>query len=60
MAPPSACEKSFPEDNVEMQSKKPLITATLLRTDIFLDSLVRGKYAAMSLTQKLLDALGRG
>jgi hypothetical protein len=32
MAPPFDCEKSFPEHNVKMQSRKPLRTANLLRT----------------------------
>src|SRR5258708_19532044 len=32
IAPPFACEKSFPGDNMEMHSKKPVRTANFPRT----------------------------
>src|SRR4029077_19104562 len=32
MAPPVVCEKSFPENNAQMQSKQPVRSANLLRT----------------------------
>src|SRR5258708_12194090 len=46
IAPPFACEKSFPEVSVETQSKKPVRTATLLHTGIFPDSLLRSPVGA--------------
>src|SRR5216683_2978410 len=71
IAPPFACEKSFPEVSVETQSKKPVRTATLLRTDIFPDSLLRGPVAAQKFgdfgmaallreTERRLSVIGLG
>src|SRR5258708_17030763 len=59
MPPPFACEKSFPEDSVEMQSKKPVRPATLLRTDIVPDSLLRGPVAAQKIGDFGMAALLR-
>src|SRR5260370_17437948 len=62
MAPPFAWDKSFPANNAEMQSNKPVRTATLVRAGIFLDPLLRGpvtpqKFADFAITPLLLQTM---
>src|SRR5258708_2242657 len=71
MAPPFSCEKSFPGDNAELQSKKPVKTANFLRTppssviSYSSRSAAAEKFggfgmATFPLTRELLGVLGRG
>src|SRR5258708_38251736 len=46
IVPPSACARGLPGSHGKKQRTKQARTTTLLRTDIFLDSLLRGSVAA--------------